>query len=76
MSDFAEFQMWADALKMSDFAEFQMWADALEIALNIADEEDTDVTEDDVNGMSKADLMEWLSAWGLEYKDNAWIRVS
>lgn len=44
-----------------------------DIALAIAQNEDTDVTVQDVKGMHEWDIYEWIEAWGYEWDGNEWV---
>jgi len=47
--------------------------EAEEIALNIIDLYETDITEDAINEMSNEDLYEWITEWGYVYGNDGWM---
>lgn len=45
---------------------------ARELALHLADSEDTDVTPEDVASMADHDLVEWVESWGFSWDGSGW----
>ena len=48
------------------------YQEALDIALMLAQSDDTQVTEDDVQSWHEYDVYEWLEAWDYEWIAGSW----